>query len=229
MNSTESEDLQKRKQNQEVSSIWETLDPVQSIPQNFWKFDKNDIICFLVMFFSTMIVWVAVAYYHRFQTILFYWDGPNYLYAGATLYNIPDNNPWTVFFKYPPSYFACHLPGYPLLIRLCSYLLLKNYFYGFYLSIIVSGFLLCYSFRRLLIITKCVSNPTFTTILLSFIPTRLIIYHSVGASEPLFLTFVCFSLIFYKTNEYFKMLIFVWFSCFTRIEGMSIGFTIGLC
>lgn len=210
-------------------SFWQTLDSIQLVPPNFWKLDLHDVICFSFMLITTIIVWIAVSYQHSFRTILFYWDGPNYLYAGATLYNIPPNNPWTTFFNYPPSYFACHLPGYPILIRICSYLFFKNYLYGFYLSIIVSGFLLCYSFRRLMIITKCVSNPTFTTILLSFFPTRLIIYHSVGASEPLFMTFVCLSLIFYRTNDYFKMMLSVWLACFTRIEGMSVGFTIGVC
>lgn len=47
------------------------------------------------------------------------WGGPNDLYAGATLYDIRPYNPWTPHFRFPESYFACHLPGDPLVIRLC--------------------------------------------------------------------------------------------------------------
>ena len=212
------------------SPFWNSLDPVPQIKKDFWKIDKNDLVCFLISIISTLVVWSPVACQHGIDKILSYWDGPNYLYAGATLYDIPESNPWTYFFKYPPSYFACHLPGYPILIRLCSHLVLNNYKFGFYLSIIVSGLFLNYSFRRLLIITNVVSNSLYSTILLNYIPLRLIIYHSVGASDPLFLTFVCLALIFYKIeNRYFLMLLCVWGACFTRIEGIALGFTIGAC
>lgn len=181
------------------------------------------------MIFTTVSVWIATKLTGGFLSIVSYWDGPNYLYAGITLYDIPRNNPWTLYFHYPQSYFACHLPGFPLLIRFCAFFTVGNYLYADCLAILLSGLLMCYSFRRVLIIYNCVSNPTYTTLLLSIFPMRLFIYHSVGASEPLYTSFVCFSLIFYKLDNFMPMIFSVWFACITRIEGMSVGATIGLC
>jgi hypothetical protein len=177
----------------------------------------------------TIGIWSSVSLTGPFGDVMAYWDGPNYLYAGATLYSIPPYNPWTRHFKYPESYFACHLPGYPLVIRICSLLCLNNYAIGFHLSIFVAGLFFSYSFRRLLIATASVADPTFSTVLAAFIPMRLVIYHSVGASEPLFLAFASLAITFYKTNQFLPMLLAVWAGCITRIEGMVIGAVIGLC
>jgi hypothetical protein len=190
---------------------------------------RQDLIAFSAMLFVTLGTWLSVAMSGPFSSVLAYWDGPNYLYAGVTLYNIPPYNPWTRNFNYPPSYFACHLPGYPLLIRLCSLFCVNNYVLGFHFSILIPGLAFSYSFRRLLIATAAVRDPTFTTILASFIPMRIVIYHSVGASEILLLTFVCLAFIFYRTNSFVPMLLCVWGSCVTRIEGMVIGAVIGFC
>lgn len=208
-------------------SMMMTLDPVER-PENFWSVTKEDVLCAGSMILSTLIVWISVLASGPFDSVISYWDGPNYLYAGATLYKIPDHNPWTQFFQYPPSYFACHLPGFPLIIRIFS-VITFSYKIGFHLAILFCGILLTYVFRRLLIITKAVVDPTWTTILLCFVPIRLIIYHSVGASETLFLSYSSLAFIFYKTDQYFYMLLAVWGGCITRIEGMAIGGTIGLC
>ena len=199
------------------------------VPKSFWKINFQDLCCFSAMLISTAICWIGVKIGGDFSDLYRYWDGPNYIYAAMTLYKIPDNNPWTLTYKYPPSYFACHLPGYPFLIKICSLLVFNHYILGFYLSIIFSQLLFVYAFRRLLTIYKCVENPTISTILACFIPIRFVIYHSVGASEPLYMSTVCFSFIFFKTNKYFTMLLFIWLGCITRIEGMAIGFTIGCC
>jgi hypothetical protein len=156
-----------------------------------------------------------------------YWDGPNYVYAGATLYNIPQRNPWTNGFGYPPSYFACHLPGYPLVIRVCALLCFGNYVIGFHLSILLSGIFFSLTFRRLLVLIGGIADPVFSTILAALVPMRVVIYHSVGASEPLFLTFVCLAFSFYRTDQFWLMLGAVWGGCITRIEGMAIGAAIG--
>lgn len=141
------------------------------------------------------------------------------------------DNPWTVAFRgaYQPSYFACHLPGFPVIIRLFSYITFGNYVYADILAIIFSSLLLVYAYRRLLIAYDCVQDPTFSTMMISCFPIRLSIYHSIGASEPLFVAYVCFAFIFYKFDKYLFMIFAVWGGCFTRIEGMAIGATIGFC
>ena len=199
------------------------------VPKDFWMLSMHDFLCFGTMLISTSIAWIGVFLGGSFKDVHRYWDGPNYLYAAITMYDIPDSNPWTLYYQYPPSYFACHLPGYPLLIKICSLLLFNHYILGFYLSIIVSQLLFVYAFRRMLIVFKCVDNPLITTMVACFIPIRFVIYHSVGASEPLYISLICFTFIFFKIRKYFTMILFVWLCCITRIEGMAVGFTIGCC
>lgn len=217
------------------SFFYQSLDPVQK-PKGFWHFQRADFYCILAMFIGILFTFFTTGFTGQFNSILRYWDGPNYLYVSMTKYNIPRTNPWTKYYKMDPSYFACHLPGYPFVIYVCSKVCLplklfgfNNWIFGFYLSIFVSSFLYVYAFRRLLIIYSAVQNPTLSTILSSFIPLRMLIYHSVGASETLFMFFLSMTLINYKINNIIAMLIFVWCCCYTRIEGMAVGATIGFC
>lgn len=212
-----------------VYRFFRSLEPVQKLPNDFWSLSVDDSICFFVMFLITLLVWFATWLTGPLKSVIAYWDGPNYVYAAITFYDIPRNNPWTKYFHYNPSYFACHLPGFPCLIRLCAFITIGNYEAADYLAIILSGLLMAYAFRRLLIIYKCVADPTWTTILLAFVPMRLFIYHSVGASEPLFIFFVCMTFIFYKADYYTYMIFAVWGCCFTRIEGMAVGAVVGFC
>ena len=234
----------------DISEIWNdfysTLQPTKQ-PPNFWKIQLEDWICFFILFFSTLFIWLnsfaAGEQSELTDNLGFiskilkdpiapikYWDGPNYLFVAATLYNTDNvENPWTTVFQFPDYYLACHLPGYPLFIRFCSFFSFGNLIIGGYISILLSSFLLIYVFRRVLIVYNCSENPLLLTCLLPFIPTRLTLYHSVPASEPLFLSFVCFSLIFYKLAHYSFMIFFVWLCCITRIEGMAVGATYGFC
>lgn len=212
-----------------IDTFYRSLFPVSNPPKNFWSINFDDIKCFSLMVFTTISVWIASSYTGSSTSVVSYWDGPNYVFAGITLYDISRDNPWTRYFNYNPSYFACHLPGFPLLIRLCAFFTIGNYLYADYMAILISGILLTYTFRRLLIIYGCVDNPCYTTLLLTIFPMRLFIYHSVGASEPLFISFVCLSLIFYKFDNFLPMLFSVWGCCITRIEGMAVGAAIGGC
>jgi len=210
-------------------SFLDQLKSAKKAPKGFWKICLSDMVAFVAILAINILTWIYVGLNGSVNSIVYYWDGPNYMYAAATLYDIPRNNPWTLGFKYPPSYFACHLPGYPLVIRFSALLTFGNYFLASYIAILITSILFVYAFRRLLIIYNCVENPLFSTIISIFVPIRFFIYHSVGASEPLFLSFVCFSFIFYKTNSFFFLILSVWGGCITRIEGMAIGATIGFC
>jgi hypothetical protein len=205
-------------------SFWRSLAPTSKVPDSFWAVDFQDLKCFAAMLGSTFAVWLGVLMTGPFASIVCYWDGPNYVYAAITLYNIPNDNPWGQAFHYEPSYFACHLPGFPLLIRLWGFFTVGNYYLADLLAILTSALLMSYSFRRLLVAYRCVANPTYTTILLALIPMRLVIYHSVGASEPLFIAEICFALVFFKLDSFTGTLLSVWAACITRIEGMEVGF-----
>ena len=210
-------------------SFYTTLTPEQKMPEGFWKLTERDLYGFCAMILTTWSIWTALALTEDFNDILCYWDGPNYMFAAITMYDITRDNPWTKYFKYNPSYFACHLPGFPLVIRFFAFLFFGHYYVASLAAIIFCGLLLSYAFRRLLIAYKCVSSPTMTTVLLAFVPMRLVIYHSVGASEPLFIAEVCFVMIFYKYGMRTHLLVAVWACCITRIEGMAVGAAIGAC
>jgi hypothetical protein len=211
------------------TSFFRSLDPVYQACPSFWSLDADDAICFAVMLLSTLLVWFAILITGPFASVVSYWDGPNYVYAAITLYDIPAENPWTTSFNYDPSYFSCHLPGFPLLIRFWAFFTVGNYYFADILAIVSSSLLLSYSFRRLLLAFGCCASPTYSSCLLAFVPMRLVIYHSVGASEPLFIAGVCFSLIFYRFDNLTGVLFSVWLCCLTRIEGMAVGFAIGVC
>ena len=210
-------------------SFYATLTPEKKIPEGFWKLTKRDFYGFSAMIITTWSVWCTVTLAGKFSNILCYWDGPNYIFAAITMYDISRDNPWTRSFKYDPSYFACHLPGFPLVIRFFAFLFFGNYYVADLAAIIFCGLLLSYAFRRLLVAYRCVHSPTMTTVLLVFMPMRLIIYHCVGASEPLFIAEVCFVMIFYKYGMRTHLLVAVWACCITRIEGMAVGAAIGAC
>ena len=78
------------------------LKPLKEVPNKFWDFSINDIIPLSMMFFSSLLIWIISAIVYDWSAPICYWDGPNYIYAGLTLYRVPIDNPWTIYFKYPP-------------------------------------------------------------------------------------------------------------------------------
>lgn len=212
-----------------TEKFFPNVGPVKSIPQHFWKIDQFDLINVALMGLFIVLNWIISFTSGDSLSVLSYWDGPNYIYAGICLYNVPEDNLWTIYYKYPPSYFSCHLPGFPLAIRLCSLFVLNFFAFGAHLTIFVISCLLIFVFRRTLMIYNCVADPAFTASLLIIFPLRFTIYHTVAASEPLFLLYVCFSFIFFKTNQMLPLFLSIFGACITRIEGLAIFGTIGLC
>ncbi|OHS98308.1 hypothetical protein TRFO_35283 [Tritrichomonas foetus] len=208
-----------------MPSLYLNKEPIH----NLWKITKDDIDLSFYMIIVIFITWVLSLAGGSFLTILAYWDGPNYVFAARTLYNISNDNPWTREFQYQPSYFACHFPGFPLVIRFFSTIFFNCYWLGDLCAIVFCSLASLYAFRRLLIVYNAVVDPKWTAFLYIFIPIRFLIYRSVGASEPLFCFYCYMALICYKTDHLMMMLFALIGACITRIEGLSIVGTIGLC
>ena len=206
----------------------EILKPVKP-PKSFWHLNSEDLRPIGLMLFSIVAIWVFCAIFSTPTAPMDYWDGPNYLYAAITLYNIPKNNPWTIYFSYPQSYFACHLPGYPILIRIISTFVFNCFQFGYIITIILVPLLFVYVFRRLLIIYKCVKDPTWSATLLAIFPIRFVIYHSTGASEPLFMLLIALGMIFFKIEKPLQLCLCICGCCITRVEGIIVWGTFGLC
>ena len=145
------------------------------------------------------------------------------------MYNIPSDWLFKRTNNMNPEYMACHFPGYPIVIRIFSFLCFNNYVLGSLLAITFTSYLSVFVFRRLLIVYDLVKDPGYTSFLSIFVPLRFLNYKVVGASEPLYVSVVFLALIFFRTEQLFPMLFCLIYATITRIEGLSIVGTIGLC
>jgi hypothetical protein len=205
------------------------LTPIAAYPPKFWALDRRDFAALGAMAAVIAFLWASALRSGGKLGVVSYWDGPNYIYAGMTLWRIPKNNPWTQAFRYPPSYFACHLPGFPLAIRLISTLCFNRFLVGAHVTILLISLLHIYLFRRVLSIYDAVADPARSALFLSLIPIRMIVYHAVGASEPLFMVYVYLAFIFLKVNKTLPLFLAIAGACITRVEGLILWGTVGLC
>jgi hypothetical protein len=148
-----------------------------------------------------------------------YWDGPNYLYIAQTLYDIPADHPLAAY-DTTPAYFACHLPLYPLVIRLLSFI---GYPAAMLASTILFTVLATLTFYRLLVESKVVGDPLWSALVSLFLPARWLVYHSVGATEAPFLFFVFASMLCYLRGNYVMSFLLGGVAGMTRIIGILLG------
>jgi len=191
-----------------VAKYWESI---------YIKLSDSKLYPIYLIFFSlisSLIVYIR--FYDNFSVIPRYWDGPDYLYVAKTLYNIPVHNPFESY-NLTPAYFACHLPLYPLLIRLFSFL---GYPVSMIFVTLIFSSLCTLAFYYLLKELKCVHNPFFSAFISIFLPARWLIYHSVGASEPLFIFLAVTSLYFFYKKNYLLAFVLASLCSVTRITGI---------
>lgn len=171
----------------------------------------------ILTLFSLIPSFIIYAFNSNDLSVIFrYWDGPNYIEVAKTLYNIPDDHPLKPYGT-TPAYFACHLPLYPLLISIFSFM---TYPIAMIFVSLLTSVLSTISFYYLLIEYNCVKSPFFSAIILTFLPIRWLLYKSIGSTEALFLLLVFLSLIAYKKNKLVWAMIFASLSGVTRIVGI---------
>ena len=148
-----------------------------------------------------------------------FWDGPNYLYVAKTLYQIPVNHPF-VPYKTTPAYFACHLPLYPIAIRLLSFL---SYPVAMLVATVLFSVAATLALYQLLRESGAVASPFWSALISLFLPARWLIYHSVGATEAPFLLLVCLSMLCYLRQRYTWAFVLAGLAGITRITGVLLG------
>jgi len=141
------------------------------------------------------------------------------MYLAKTLYQIPADHPF-VPGNLPASYFACHLPLYPLLIRALTLFTLGNYPFAMLLTTLLCSAMAAFLFYLLLRKLNVVASPVWTTVLFCVLPPRWLIYHSVGATEPLFLCLVFAMLLAFLANKSWLVVISIFLASLTRITGV---------
>jgi len=156
---------------------------------------------------------VYLPFINDFNVIYRYLDGPLYIYVAKTLYVIPAATP----FNLPAYYYACELALYPLLIRAFSFL---GYDRSMIFVAIAASTLATVVFYQLLKEFKYSVNPFWASIVFIFFPSRWLLYHSVGASEPLFILLILSSLYCYKKDRYLFAFILAGLASVTKIFGI---------
>jgi hypothetical protein len=163
---------------------------------------------------------LAVAPFHDRMGIVYrHFDGPYYMAVAKTFYGPAD-------FRFlpeelsPPSYLATHLPLYPLFIRASTLVTLGRYPEAMLLATLLSAIAAAVLFLRLLEEWRLVRNPLLTAVLFSVFPPRWLVYHAVGASEPLFLALVFAAFLAFGRGRRAWVVAFVLLASLTRIVGL---------
>lgn len=173
----------------------------------------------LISVFSSLLLYIPL--WFTDPTILYrFLDGPNYLYIAHTLYDIPADHPF-VAYNLTPAYFACHLPLYPLLIRLLA--LGLGYPNGMLAATLISSAAATWLLYRLLRETGSVVSPFWSACVSLFLPVRWLIYHSIGASEPLFMALVLGSMLSFQRKRYALAFALCGLASTTRIVGVLLA------
>ena len=178
----------------------------------------------LVMLLSSAVLWVP---HLRADQVFRYWDGPLYLYMSRVFYHVPDAHPFTAY-GLTPIYFASHMPLYPLLIRALTVLTLGHSPAAMLLATALTSALAAVLFYEVLRQFELVTSPLWTAVLFSFLPPRWLIYHSVGATEPLFFCCVFAAFLAYRHERFGWLALFVGLACLTRITGVLLVPSFGL-
>jgi hypothetical protein len=169
------------------------------------------------MLASTLFTWAPFLTHP--DVLYSYWDGPHYAYLARTLYAVPADHPFTPY-GLTPAYYATHLPAYPLLIRLLVPLTLGRYLPAMLLATLLASTAAAVLFYEVLRRFALVSSPLWTAVLFAFLPPRWVIYHSVGASEPLFLAFVMAAFLAYRADRTGLLILCIALASLTRIMGV---------
>jgi hypothetical protein len=186
---------------------------------------RDDAIVALAMAASTLLVWLAAP--HGGEGLARYWDGPNYMYAARVFYRIPPDHPFAAI-GLAPEAFATRLPAYPALIRACTLLTLGDYPRAMLLATLLSSVAAAVLFHRLLRAWQLVRSPLWTALLFCVLPPRWLVYHAVGATEPLFFCFVFAAFLALRAERHGWLLACIALASLTRMTGALLVPVFGL-
>ncbi len=128
-----------------------------------------------------------------------YWDGPLYLVVAKTFYNVGSPE-ISAFADLAPGYYAAHFPGYPATIRLFAYVF--GYANGMIAATMAATSLSLWVLYLLLKDLGLADKALWLGFVFVFLPPRWLIYHSVGAAEPLFILEMLAFILFFRRKQY---------------------------
>jgi Gpi18-like mannosyltransferase len=196
---------------------------------------KNKNIIFIILFtiITTLLVWAPFLTKARsfwgltypgdgMATIVKNFDGPNYIIVSKTWYDPKQIQANFLANSLPPKYYTAHFPLFPAGISVLS--LFTNPMRALYLSTLFFSVTAAIAFY--LLAKQTVNKDAAFWLTLSFLvfPARYVIVRSVGSPEPLFLTMLFLSLLFFLRKKYLFAGIFGALATLTRSPGILLFF-----
>ncbi len=153
-----------------------------------------------VSIISTLILWLPFIQKNNFDTVIRHWDGPLYVIAAKTFYNVNDPVLSENVLGLPSTYFAAHLPGYPLTIRALQPIV--GYLRATVLSTLLASVALFAFFYYMTNKLRLTSHPLILTLVFMFFTPRFFLVRSIGSPEPMFMLAVLASVYFFVRRKY---------------------------
>ena len=146
-----------------------------------------------------------------------YLDGPLYVVVSKTFY-APASGLYDLL-NLPSAYFASHFPLYPLFIWAFSFI---GAFNSMLLITLLSSIGAVLAFYFLLKDFKLSQKPFLLAAFFVFFPFRWLLYHSVGASEPLFVFLSLAAFYFFRKDDFSKAGVLGALATLTRPAGIAL-------
>lgn len=159
---------------------------------------KKIILLWLIALGSTILVWLPLLTQSKMRLVFANYDGPNYLVVAKCWYQ-KDCIAKNFSLPLPLEYYPAHFPGYPALIWIFD-----QFLPGWWAMIGANllGTIIMVAVFYLLLKQLKINNPFWLTILLLFLPARMLVLRSVGAPETLFIATLLFSIYFFRQQKY---------------------------
>lgn len=167
---------------------------------------------------------VYLPFWNAMGTIYRAWDGPNYLTVARTGYQIPDGYA-LLGYVYVKSYYLVHLPGYPALIRLFSFL---GYQHAMLFVSILCSAGAAILFYRLCRDTWHLPQPLFLATVFLFFPPRWLYFRSTGSTEAAYLLFTLAAITLFEKDRIAWASVLAALATITRVPGLLIAAAFGL-
>lgn len=147
------------------------------------------------------------------------WDAPNYLTIARTLYRVEPTNPLLAY-VYEPGFYFSHLPVYPLLVRLFSFL---GWQHALLFVSVSMGAVASILFYRLARDVWHLPSPGWLAFVFLFLPPRWLLVRSLGATESTYLVLLLASLLFFERGRTAPAALLAGLAAATRLPGAMLG------
>ncbi len=160
---------------------------------------------------SSFLVWLP--FLGRMRLLYRHWDGPSYLAIAREGYSAA--SPLTP--DAGPPWLLAHFPLYPFLVRLLSFVGWERATVAGAVLCTIAGVLIFYRLAR--DVWK-VPSAWWLSLLFLLVPPRWLLYHSVAASEPLFIALALASIWYFEKDRIGWACFAAGLAALTRVSGV---------